>query len=190
MNVTSQEYLAWAGQQQVFESMAAIVDTGDTVLQRPDAELEIVKGQRVTANFFDVLRARPLLGAAFTSQNELAGSDRVVVVSHRLWQRYFGGNLSAVGRSLVLNDDPYTIVGVMPATFAYPPGSSQPTDFWTPWVVSPQGRVQSGARAIGGWVQAIARLRPVAGGRRCVARHHDGAAHAELTEHAAAMMIR
>jgi putative ABC transport system permease protein len=160
MNVTSQEYLDWAAQQQVFESMAAIVDTGDTVLQRPDAELEVVKGQRVTASFFDVLRARPLLGAAFASQNELAGSDRVVVVSHGFWQRYFGGDPSAVGRSLVLNDEPYTIVGVMPATFAYPPGSSQPADFWTPWVVSAQGRVQSGARAIGGGVQAIARLRP------------------------------
>ncbi len=59
VNVTSQEYLAWADQQQVFESMAAIADAGDTVLQRPDAELEIVKGQRVTASFFDVLRARP-----------------------------------------------------------------------------------------------------------------------------------
>ena len=70
MSVTSQDYLDWAAQQQVFESMAAIVDTGDTVLQRPDAELEIVKGQRVTASFFDVLRARPMLGAAFTSQNE------------------------------------------------------------------------------------------------------------------------
>ncbi len=160
MNVTSREYLALADQQQVFESVAAIVDTGDTVLQRPDSELEIVKGQSVTASFFDVLRARPQLGAAFTSQNELAGSDRVVVVSHRLWQRYFGGNPSAVGRSLVLNDDSYTIVGVMPATFAYPPGSSQPADFWTPWIVSPPGRVQGGARAIGGAAQAIARLRP------------------------------
>jgi predicted permease len=158
MNVTSQEYLGWADQQQVFESMAAIVDTGDTVLQRPDAELEIVKGQRVTASFFDVLRVPPLLGAAFTSQSELAGSDRVVVVSHVLWQRYFGGNPAAVGRSLVLNDD--TIVGVMPATFAYPPGSSQPANFWTPLVVSPQAGVRGGARAIGGGTQAIARLRP------------------------------
>ncbi len=161
MNVTSQEYLAWADEQQVFESMAAIVDTDDTVLQRPDAEREIVKGQRVTASFFDVLRARPTLGAAFTSQNELAGSDRVVVVSHGFWQRYFGGDRSAIGRSVVLNDDPYTIVGVMPATFAYRPGSSQPADFWTPWVV-PQDRVGSGsgARALGGGMQAIARLRP------------------------------
>ena len=73
MNVTSQDYLAWADQQQVFESMAAIVDTDDTVLQRPDAEREIVKGQRITASFFDVLRARPMLGAVFTSQNERRG---------------------------------------------------------------------------------------------------------------------
>jgi putative ABC transport system permease protein len=160
LNVTSEEYLAWADEQQVFESMAAIVDAGDTVLHRPDAELEIVKGQRVTASFFDVLRARPLLGTSFTPQHALAGSDRVVVVSHRFWQRYFGGDPSAVGGSLRLNDDPYTIVGVMPATFTYPPGSSQPADFWTPWVVSPQGGGQGGARAIGGGVQAIARLRP------------------------------
>ena len=55
---------------------------------------------------------------------------------------------------------PTRLPAVMPATFAYPPGSSQPADFWTPWVVSPQGGVQSGARAIGGGVQAIARLRP------------------------------
>ena len=162
MNVTSQNYLDWAARQQVFASMAAIIDTGDTVLQRPDGEPEVVKGQRITASFFDVLRARPMLGAAFTSQNELAGSDRVVVVSHGCWQRYFGGDPSAVGRSLVLSDEAYTIVGVMPASFAYPPGSSQPADVWMPWVVPPQDRVRSGsgARALGGGVQAIARLRP------------------------------
>jgi predicted permease len=159
MNVTTQEYLGWADQQQVFESMAAIVDTFDTVLQRPGAELEIVRGQRVTASFFDVLRARPLVGAAFTSQNELTGSDRVVVVSHGFWRRYFGGDPAAVGRSIVFNDEPYSIVGVMPATFAYPPGSSQPAEFWTPWFVVPQNPVQGGAKALGGGVQAIARLK-------------------------------
>src|SRR5262245_32122789 len=161
MNVTSQHYLAWADRQQVFESMAAVVDTGDTVFQRPGAELEIVRGQRVTASFFDVLRAQPTPGAAFTSQNELGGSDRVVVVSHGFWQRYFSGDPSAVGRSLVLNDEVYTIVGVMPATFAYPPGSPQPAEFWTPWVVSLQSSGGGGgARALGGGVQVIARLKP------------------------------
>ena len=73
-------------------------DTGDYVLQRPGAEPELVKGDRVTASFFDVLRARPMLGAAFTSRNEVAGSDRVVVVSHAFWQRRLGRDPSAVGR--------------------------------------------------------------------------------------------
>jgi hypothetical protein len=54
-----------ADQQQVFESMAAIVDTADTVLQRPDAELEIVKGQRVTASFFDVV---PMMGSGLAGK--------------------------------------------------------------------------------------------------------------------------
>jgi putative ABC transport system permease protein len=159
MSVRVQDYLSWVDQQRVFEPMAAIVDSGDLVLQRPAADAEIVRGQRVTASFFDVLRARPMLGAAFTSQHELAGSNRVAVVSHGFWQRYFGGDPAGVGRSVVLNDEPYTIVAVMPAAFAYPPGSSQPADVWTPWVVDLQNRVP-GVRALGGSVQTIARLAP------------------------------
>jgi putative ABC transport system permease protein len=161
MSVTPQDYLEWADQQQVFESMAAIIDNVDFVLQRPDAELEIVKGQRVTASFFDVLRAQPMLGTAFEARNEVAGSERVAVVSHRLWQRYFRGDPEVVGRTLMLNDESYTIAGVMPASFAYRPGSPQPADVWTPWVVGPRDRVRGGseARALGG-VQIIARLAP------------------------------
>ena len=163
MNVTSQDYLDWVDRQQVFESMAAINDMGDSVLQRPNGEPELVKGQRVTASFFDVLRARPMLGAVSTSANEIAGSDHVVVVSHGFWQRHFSADPTAVGRSLSLNGESYSIVGVMPPGFAYPPGSSQPADLWTPWVPDQQARVRGGggggARAIGGALQSIARLR-------------------------------
>ena len=136
--------------------MAAIVDTGDTVLQRPElGEPKVVKGQRVTASFFDVLRARPMLGAAFTSQNELAGSDRVVVVSHGCWQPHRRRSPQPLAASLAFGDQVYSIVGVMPAGFAYPPGSSQPTDVWMPWVVPPQDRVPQWKRSLGIW------------GRRC-----------------------
>jgi putative ABC transport system permease protein len=160
VSITPQEYWDWTDRQDVFQSMAAIVDTGDAVLQRPNAGFEVVKSGRVTASFFDVLRARPLLGTVFTSRHELAGSDHAVVVSHDFWQRYFDGDPSVVGRSLVLNDEPHTIVGVMPAGFGYPPGASQPAEVWLPWVVNPQDRVRGGggARALGG-VHAIARLR-------------------------------
>jgi putative ABC transport system permease protein len=159
MSVTPQDYLDWADRQQVFESMAAITYTGDTVFHGSNAEPEVVKGQRVTAGFFEVLRARPLLGEVFTSQHELAGSDRVVVVSHGFWRRHLDSDPAVVGRSLMLTDEAYTIVGVMPASFAYPPGSSQPVDVWLPSVMRLQDRARSGARQLGG-VEVIARLRP------------------------------
>ena len=167
MNVTSQDYLDWVDRQQVFESMAAINDVGDSVLQPPTGDPELVRGQRVTASFFDVLRARPMLGTLFTPDHEIAGSGHVIVVSHGFWQRHLGGDPAAVGRTVTVNGESYTVAGVMPAGFAYPPGSSQPADLWMPWVHGLQDRVRGGggggrggARAIGGALQAIARLKP------------------------------
>jgi putative ABC transport system permease protein len=159
-SITAQDYLDWADRQQVFEAMAALSGIGDYVFQPPGAEPELVKGDRVTASFFDVLRVRPMLGAVFTSRDEVAASDRVVVVSHAFWQRHLGRDPAAVGRMLALNGESYTIVGVMPAGFAYPPGSPQPADLWTLWVLRPQDRVRagSGARSLGGH-QSIARLK-------------------------------
>ena len=150
----------WADRQQVFEAMAALGGAGDFIFQPPGGEPELVKGDRVTASFFDVLRARPMLGAVFTSRDEAAGSDRVVVLSHDFWQRRLGRDPAAAGRTLALNGESYTIVGVMPAGFAYPPGSSQPADLWTLWVLRPQDRVRGGggARSLGGH-QSIARLK-------------------------------
>jgi putative ABC transport system permease protein len=140
--------------------MGALGGIGDYVFQPPGSEPELVKGDRVTASFFDVLQVRPMLGTAFTSRDEVGGSDRVVVVSDAFWQRHLGRDPSAVGRMLALNGESYTIVGVMPAGFAYPPGSSQPADLWTLWVLGPQDRARggSGARSLGGH-QSIARLR-------------------------------
>lgn len=171
MSVTLQDYLDWADRQQVFEAMAALSGIGDLVFQPPGGEPALVKGDRVTAGFFDVLRVRPMLGSVFTSPNEgsgqgpstgsgQAGSDRVVVVSHAFWQRHLGRDPAAVGRMLSLNDESYTLLGVMPAGFAYPPGSPQSADLWTLWLPRPQDGVRagSGARSLGGH-QSIARLR-------------------------------
>ena len=161
MNVRVQDYLGWLDRQQAFEPMAAINDMGDAVVQPPNGEPELVKGQRVTASFFDVLRVRPALGTTFTPGNELAGGNHVVLVSHGFWQRHLGADPSAVGRALTIAEESYTIVGVMPPGFAYPPGSLQPTDLWTPWVAEAQARAggERGARALGGSLQIIARLK-------------------------------
>lgn len=112
---------------------------------------------RVTASFFDVLRTRPAIGAAFTSRHEIAGSDRVAVLSDGFWQRHFGGDPTAVGRMLTLNDESYTIAGIMPAGFAYPPGSTKPAEIWIPWAPTPQERVRGRGRSI--YLQSIARLK-------------------------------
>jgi predicted permease len=154
MRIKAQNFLDWVAQQHVFESIAAVNDTGDYILQRPGAEPEVITGHRVTASFFDVLRARPLLCEAFALRNEVAGSDRLVVLSYGLWQRHFGSDPAAVGRMLALNGESYTIAGVMPAGFAYPPGAAQPAEVWTPWVPPAQERVP------GGYLQSIARLKP------------------------------
>jgi predicted permease len=161
MSIVPQDYLDWVDRQRVFESMAAVAGTGDYVLQPPDREPEVVNGLRVSASFFDVLRARPMLGEIFTSRNEVAGSDRVAVVSDGFWERHFGRDPSAVGRTLALNGESYRIAGVMPAGFAYPLGSPQPVEVWMPWVPGPRDRVRGGggARSLGG-LQCIARLRP------------------------------
>ena len=69
---------------------------------------------RVTAGFFDVLRMRPALGRAFTSDNEIDGRHRVVVLSDGLWRRRFGGNPDIVGRTIAFDDGAYEVVGIMP----------------------------------------------------------------------------
>ena len=71
-----QNYMDWAAQQQVFESMAAIAG-GALTLREPGAEPEEVRAQRVTAGFFDVLRERPVMGRAFTSAHEVQGQHQV-----------------------------------------------------------------------------------------------------------------
>jgi putative ABC transport system permease protein len=159
-SITAQEYLEWAEQQQVFEAMAALIGTTEYVFQPPGGEPELVKGDRVSAGFFDVLRVRPMLGAVFTSRDEIAGSDRAIVVSHAFWQRYLARDPAAVGRTLALNGESYTIAGVMPEGFAYPPGARQPSELWTLWAPRPQDSVRGagGARSLGGH-QSIARLK-------------------------------
>jgi putative ABC transport system permease protein len=156
--IEPQNYLDWVARQRVFESMAAVDDTGEYTLQPQGGELRAVVGHRVTASFFNVLRARPLLGDLFTTRNEVPGSDRVVVLSHRFWQRQLGADAFAVGRMLWLNGEPYEVVGVMAAGFSYPPGAARPADLWLPWAAAPSERVRGSGHSI--YLQSIARLKP------------------------------
>src|SRR5688572_12516393 len=155
MFVAPQNYLDWAAQQQVFESMAAVA-SGWLTLRLPGVEPESLVPQRVTADFFKVLRVSPTLGRTFTVENERAGADRVALLSDGLWRRRFGADPHIVGRVIPLElleggrgaDDGYEVIGVMPPDFSYPVGAARPTDIWIPYVVPEADRVRDPGRMV------------------------------------------
>jgi len=89
---------------------------------------EQVRGTSVTANLLDVLGTRPALGRGLASEDERPGAAPVVVLSHALWQRRFGGDKAIVGKTIGVNDRTSTIVGVMPKEFRFP--RDQVADLW------------------------------------------------------------
>lgn len=92
-----------------------------------------VDGWAVTASMFPMLGASPALGRVFSVDEEMAGTEPVVVLSHALWQQHFGGDPEIVGRSVKLDGTIHTIVGVLQADFDF---LGQKADLWTPLVLS------------------------------------------------------
>lgn len=153
-----QNWVDWAAQQQVFESMAAIAG-GAFTLREAGAEPEEIRASRVTADFFKVLREQPALGGTFTKDNETDGNHRVVVLSDGLWRRRFNADPSIVGRSIPLEGGSYEVLGVMPSDFAYPVGAVRPIEMWVPYVVPADERIRN-PNSISIYLSSIARLKP------------------------------
>ena len=85
-----------------------------------EGEPEQVGGLRASSGLFQVLGVKPMLGRALAPGDDVPGSERVVVLSHALWQRRFGGDSSIVGKPIRINQLPYVVIGVMPRGFAFP----------------------------------------------------------------------
>lgn len=111
-------------------------------------------GAAVSANIFSVLGRGAALGRTFEAGDDRPGRDRVVLISHSLWQGRFGGDASVVGRAIVLDGVPRQVVGVMPAGFHFPSASVQA---WVPLRLDPG---QTDDYWGFGWMPAVARLRP------------------------------
>jgi putative ABC transport system permease protein len=101
-------------QNRVFESLFA-VRSQDYVLTG-EGEAERLAGRQVTSGFFDTLRVRPVIGRAFTPEEDRPGAERVALLGEGLWLRRFGGDPGVLGHRLVLDGEPYTVVGVLPDT--------------------------------------------------------------------------
>jgi predicted permease len=104
----------------------AFYGVGDNVLSGR-GEPERLNGVPVSGNFFQVLGVQPLLGRVFTAEESQWNGPRAVLLSHGLWQRRFASNPAIVGTALTLNDEPHTVVGVLPDAFdfgsVFAPGS-------------------------------------------------------------------
>jgi putative ABC transport system permease protein len=157
MKTAPQNFLDWRARQDVFTGLAAVHDAGIFHKSEGQGEPENLPAQMVTADFFSVLRVAPLIGRPFTSDNEVDGRARVAVISYGLWQRRFGGTPDILNRRLTGPLGEIEIVGVMPPTFGYPVGASQPTDVWVPYVVPSDQRVRG--TDYGYYLQVIGRLR-------------------------------
>jgi predicted permease len=155
--VAPQNFIDWHARQTVFSGMAAIAYAGVHLRAEGDREPEILQAQAVTSEFFSVLGASPILGRTFTPENEVAGRALVAVISHGLWQRRFGGAPSVIGQRLPGQLADFEILGVMPASFAYPAGALKPTDVWLPSVFEAEDRVR--ANSFGYRLRVIARLK-------------------------------
>ncbi|MFL5617221.1 MAG: ADOP family duplicated permease [Gemmatimonadaceae bacterium] len=109
---------------------------GDVTLREGDAPARLIPGRQVTAELFDVLGARPLLGRSFRQGDDVQGAEPIAVISYGLWQE-LGGEPSVLGRRLMLDGTPRTVVGVMPRGFWYPDPAAR---IWLPKQLEPQGR--------------------------------------------------
>jgi hypothetical protein len=98
-------------------------------------EASRIRGAVVTSNLSRVLGVAPARGRWFSESEEQAGQHRVAVLSHRMWRERFGEDPDVLGRRILLNEDPFEIVGVMPERFAFP---SPDTEFWVPVRIDPR----------------------------------------------------
>ncbi|HJQ32696.1 MAG TPA: ABC transporter permease [Pyrinomonadaceae bacterium] len=127
-------YLELKGHNNSFADVAALSNKGWPANLTGAGEPERLQGFQVSANLFRVLGVSAARGRTFLDEEDRPGSNRVVVISHELWQRRFGGDPAIVGKTFTLNGEPHTVVGVMPQDFRF----VSKTDVWTPLAFTPE----------------------------------------------------
>lgn len=127
MSVSFPNFLDWREQNNVFEDIATYYGTSRFSLTGAGEPVEI-RGTRVSQGLFEILRVSPQLGRTFTSSEDRPEEDAVVILSHDLWQRNFGGDAGIVGRKIMISNRPRTVVGVMPPGFRFP----EVSELWVP----------------------------------------------------------
>jgi len=119
-------FLEWRSRTKTLSGMAMEMQIAVTL---SGLEAIRMRGQRVSPALFPMFEVQPVLGRIFEQSEEKPGSEKIIILSHRAWQTYWGGDPQIIGKAVTLDDAKYTVVGVMPPEFTYPDAQ---TEFWTP----------------------------------------------------------
>jgi putative ABC transport system permease protein len=144
-------FLEWKEENQVFERIGTYVGQGFNLLGGDKPERVI--GARVSADLLQSLGVQPALGRLFTTEEDQEGRGQVVILSHDFWRNRFGGDAQTLRQTITLNDRPYTVVGIMPAGFAFPDTRTQA---WVPVAFNSAERKTRDTN----FIDVVARLKP------------------------------
>lgn len=144
-------YADWKTQQTVFESMAAVAPRSYSLTG--DGDPERVMANAITADLFPLLGSAPQLGRNFTADEDKPGGPNVVLLSHGIWQSRYAGDRGIVGREILLDDQKYTVVGVMPTGFQF---LSNTVGLWVPLALTPQQLADRDS----GFLRVVGRMKP------------------------------
>lgn len=125
------DYLDLVRSNRDFSSIAAYDSDGGFILSKAGT-LHLVSGTGVTSDFFRILGVTPILGSDFAphrADEDLLAAPSTVILSYAAWQTWFGGSPSVLGKTVALSGKPYTVIGVLPRSFEFPPVGA--ADFWT-----------------------------------------------------------
>jgi predicted permease len=148
------DFQTWAQDTQVFESLAAF--SGNGFMITGEGEPEMVIGEVVSSSFFNVLGAEPSMGRTFLPSEGSPGNDHQVVLSSQLWRDKFDSRKGVIGDVVVMNDEAYTIIGVMPPAFAFPDFEGR----YKLWVPGDWTSPKFGGREDSHFISVVGRLKP------------------------------
>jgi len=144
-------YADWKARNEVFEDMAALRDHDFNLTG--DGEPEKVYAYGVTASFFPLLGVEPALGRVLAPEDDRPEASKVVVISYPLWQSRYGGDAGIIGRDILLNDEKYTVIGVMPRGFQF---LDSEVRLWIPAGFTAEELATRGSH----YLQVVARMKP------------------------------
>ena len=148
------DYLDWRARNHVLSNLGGFVQAGFSTTSTSEPERYI--GAYCDEGLFSTLGVTPILGRGFSANDNIPGHDAVIVLSYGLWKQRFGGDPNVLGRQMVLDGRPRTIIGIMPEGFSFPAQSAlEQSALWVPFACSAELRT----RRDGHFLHVIGRLR-------------------------------